>query len=94
MLQADNISEQRRASAFGILSGVTSAAYVCGTLAARLLSTTRTFQVFLFLATKQAFLLSLISPKSDSLGLASFLVDDHDMLLFMACNFRLLQWHP
>ncbi|PON45047.1 Tetracycline resistance protein/multidrug resistance protein [Parasponia andersonii] len=42
---ADNISEQGRASAFGVLSGVTSAAYVCGTLAARFLSTGSTFQV-------------------------------------------------
>ncbi|GFY94544.1 major facilitator superfamily protein [Actinidia rufa] len=41
---ADNVSEGRRASAFGIVLGVTSAAYVCGTLAARLLSTAQTFQ--------------------------------------------------
>ncbi|PSS21775.1 Hippocampus abundant transcript-like protein [Actinidia chinensis var. chinensis] len=42
---ADNVSEGRRASAFGIVLGVTSAAYVCGTLAARFLSTAQTFQV-------------------------------------------------
>ncbi|OVA15972.1 Tetracycline resistance protein [Macleaya cordata] len=42
---ADNISEGRRASAFGILSGVASAAFVCGTLTARFLSTPSTFQV-------------------------------------------------
>ncbi|CAL5328881.1 hypothetical protein CsSME_00009114 [Camellia sinensis var. sinensis] len=42
---ADNISGTRRASAFGIVSGMTSAAFVCGTLAARFLSTAQTFQV-------------------------------------------------
>lgn len=42
---ADNISEGQRASAFGVLSGVVSAAFVCGTLAARFLSTASTFQV-------------------------------------------------
>lgn len=47
-LQADNISYRQRASAFGILAGVTSAAYVCGTLAARFLSTGLAFQVSLY----------------------------------------------
>ncbi|KAL0422942.1 UNVERIFIED_CONTAM: hypothetical protein Slati_3317100 [Sesamum latifolium] len=42
---ADNVSEGKRISAFGVLSGVTSAAYVGGTLAARLLSTAHIFQV-------------------------------------------------
>ncbi|CAA2970860.1 hippocampus abundant transcript 1 [Olea europaea subsp. europaea] len=42
---ADTVSEAKRVSAFGVLSGVISAAYVCGTLAARLLSTTQIFQV-------------------------------------------------
>lgn len=41
---ADNISERQRASAFGILLGVLSASFVCGTLAARFLSTTFAFQ--------------------------------------------------
>lgn len=45
MLQADNIAERERASAFGILAGVRSAAWVCGTLAARFLSTSSTFQL-------------------------------------------------
>lgn len=44
-MQADNIGERDRASAFGILAGVRSAAFVCGTLAARFLSTSSTFQV-------------------------------------------------
>ena len=43
--QADKISDENRASVFGILGGVASAAFVCGTLAARFLSTTSTFQV-------------------------------------------------
>ncbi|KAG8364433.1 hypothetical protein BUALT_Bualt19G0128300 [Buddleja alternifolia] len=42
---ADNVSEGKRVSAFGLLGGVISAATVCGTLAARLLPTTRIFQV-------------------------------------------------
>ncbi|KAK4401357.1 Hippocampus abundant transcript 1 protein [Sesamum angolense] len=41
---ADNVSEGKRVSAFGLLSGVTAAATVCGTLVARLLPTTRIFQ--------------------------------------------------
>ncbi|KAG8368047.1 hypothetical protein BUALT_Bualt15G0004800 [Buddleja alternifolia] len=42
---ADNVSEGNRVSAFGVLSGVISAASVSGTLAARLLSTSQIFQV-------------------------------------------------
>lgn len=43
---ADNIPLSQRASAFGVLSGVISAAFVCGTLAARFISSTAlTFQV-------------------------------------------------
>ncbi|CAA0827753.1 Major facilitator superfamily protein [Striga hermonthica] len=42
---ADNVSESNRAPAFGILQGVTSAAFLGGTFAARLLSTTQIFQV-------------------------------------------------
>lgn len=40
------VPEGMRVSAFGILSGVVSAAFVGGTLAARLLSTAHIFQVF------------------------------------------------
>ncbi|XP_054785815.1 uncharacterized protein LOC129292266 isoform X2 [Prosopis cineraria] len=47
---ADKIEERKRASAFGILGGVGSAAFVCGTLAARFLSTALTFQVSAFLS--------------------------------------------
>ncbi|KAJ6346237.1 hypothetical protein OIU78_008800 [Salix suchowensis] len=42
---ADNVLERERTSVFGILSGITAAAFVCGTLAARFLSTAMTFQV-------------------------------------------------
>lgn len=42
---ADNVLERQRTSAFGILSGIATAAFVCGTLAARFLSTALTFQV-------------------------------------------------
>ncbi|XP_073146645.1 uncharacterized protein [Henckelia pumila] len=42
---ADNVSEGKRVSAFGLLSGVVSAGTVCGTLAARLLPPTQIFQV-------------------------------------------------
>ncbi|XP_052202979.1 uncharacterized protein LOC127808461 isoform X4 [Diospyros lotus] len=42
---ADNIPENRRASVFGMLSGVNSSAFVCGNLSARFLSSASTFQV-------------------------------------------------
>jgi hypothetical protein len=45
--QADKIPDGERAPAFGILAGVGSAAFVCGTLAARFLSTASTFKVLL-----------------------------------------------
>ncbi|CAN6544718.1 unnamed protein product [Malus baccata var. baccata] len=45
---ADNVSERERISAFAILAGITSAAIVCGTLAARFLSAASIFQVAAF----------------------------------------------
>ncbi|KAL8060138.1 hypothetical protein ABFS82_02G004900 [Erythranthe guttata] len=42
---ADNVSEGKRVSAFGLLSGVVAAATVCGTLTARLLPTNQIFKV-------------------------------------------------
>lgn len=42
---ADNVPEGQRASAFGVLSGIGSSAFVCGTLSTRFLSTSSTFQV-------------------------------------------------
>uniref|UniRef100_A0A0A0LN87 Major facilitator superfamily (MFS) profile domain-containing protein n=1 Tax=Cucumis sativus TaxID=3659 RepID=A0A0A0LN87_CUCSA len=47
---ADNVPEHRRASAFGLLSAVGSSAFVCGTLCARFLSISSTFQVAAFTA--------------------------------------------
>ncbi|KAK2446563.1 Major facilitator superfamily protein [Trifolium repens] len=47
---ADNVPEGGRSTAFGILSGIGSSAFVCGTLAARFLSTAQTFQVSTFAA--------------------------------------------
>ncbi|KAA0064852.1 hippocampus abundant transcript 1 protein-like [Cucumis melo var. makuwa] len=41
---ADNVPEHQRASAFGILSAIISAAFVCGTLCTRFLSIPSTFQ--------------------------------------------------
>nr|DAD41725.1 TPA_asm: hypothetical protein HUJ06_016048 [Nelumbo nucifera] len=42
---ADSVPDSQRVSAFGILAGIVSAAFVCGTLTARFLSTSSTFQV-------------------------------------------------
>ncbi|PIN09492.1 putative transporter ADD1 (major facilitator superfamily) [Handroanthus impetiginosus] len=42
---ADNVSGSKRVSAFGVLSGVMYAAYLGGTFASRVLSTTHIFQV-------------------------------------------------
>ncbi|RVW96704.1 hypothetical protein CK203_020428 [Vitis vinifera] len=58
---ADNISEGQRASAFGVLSGVASAAFVCGTLAARFLSTASTFQVLVLIQSRSSLVSFLVS---------------------------------
>ncbi|EFH41814.1 hypothetical protein ARALYDRAFT_331182 [Arabidopsis lyrata subsp. lyrata] len=42
---ADNVSERRRGSAFAILTGITSCAFVCANLCARFLSIAATYQV-------------------------------------------------
>ncbi|KAE8008820.1 hypothetical protein FH972_005293 [Carpinus fangiana] len=47
---ADKIPDGERAPAFGILAGVGSAAFVCGTLATRFLSTASTFKVAAFMS--------------------------------------------
>ncbi|XP_047256954.1 tetracycline resistance protein, class A isoform X2 [Capsicum annuum] len=44
---ADVVPESRRASVFGVLSGIASSAFVCGNLSTRFLSTASTFQYFL-----------------------------------------------
>ncbi|GAV90784.1 MFS_1 domain-containing protein [Cephalotus follicularis] len=66
----DNVSETQRASAFGILSGVSSAAFVFGTLATRFLSTASTFQVAAFVSMLAAmymriFLKNNVSDRDD-----------------------------
>nr|GMC85310.1 hippocampus abundant transcript-like protein 1 [Ipomoea batatas] len=48
---ADNTWEGKRASAIGILAGVGSAAFVCGTLAARFISTSHIFLVHTYIHT-------------------------------------------
>ncbi|XP_070017646.1 uncharacterized protein [Nicotiana sylvestris] len=58
---ADCISEEKRASAIGIVAGVGSAAYLCGTFAAR------------FLSTAQIFLVSSISSTAAAVYMTIFL---------------------
>ncbi|KAI9109202.1 hypothetical protein K1719_019825 [Acacia pycnantha] len=62
---ADNVSEGHRASAFGILTGIGSAAFVCGTLSARFLSTGHTFQVSTLVAVIGAVYLRVFLPDSN-----------------------------
>ncbi|KAK9165039.1 hypothetical protein Scep_000230 [Stephania cephalantha] len=72
---ADNIPEGRRASAFGILGGVSSAAFVCGTLTARFLSTTPTFKVSAFVAVIAAvYMRTLLADSSCRIGETSPLI--------------------
>ncbi|WCJ44294.1 Major facilitator superfamily protein [Euphorbia peplus] len=66
---ADNVAEGRRASAFGVLSGIGSSAFVCGTFSARFLSTSSTFKVsasvaFLALVYMKVFLQDSIVDQS------------------------------
>ncbi|XVF63611.1 hypothetical protein PTKIN_Ptkin09bG0100500 [Pterospermum kingtungense] len=61
---ADNVPEGRRASVFGILSGVGSCAFVCGTLSTRFLSTASTFQVSAAMAMLSAVYMRIFLPES------------------------------
>ncbi|XP_027902233.1 hippocampus abundant transcript-like protein 1 [Vigna unguiculata] len=61
---ADNIPESGRSTAFGIISGIGSAAFVCATLSARFLSTAQTFQVSTFIAVIGAVYMKLFLPDS------------------------------
>ncbi|KAK8648903.1 hypothetical protein V6N13_129645 [Hibiscus sabdariffa] len=61
---ADNVPESRRASAFGILSGIGSCAFVCGTLFTRFLSTASTFQVATGMAMLAAVYMRIFLPDS------------------------------
>ncbi|XVE69667.1 hypothetical protein DITRI_Ditri10aG0009300 [Diplodiscus trichospermus] len=61
---ADNVPEGRRASAFGILSGIVSCAFVCGTLSTRFLSTASTFQLSAAMAMLSAVYMRIFLPDS------------------------------
>ncbi|KAL8543384.1 hypothetical protein ACS0TY_004062 [Phlomoides rotata] len=65
---ADNVSEGKRVSAFGLLSGVVSAATVCGTLAARFLPTSRIYQVAAVLAVLAAIYLKIFLKETSRVG--------------------------
>ncbi|KAK3038898.1 hypothetical protein RJ639_028620 [Escallonia herrerae] len=62
---ADNVPESRRASAFGILSGIVSCSFVCGNLSTRFLSTPSTFQG----SSKNARLFKTMPSFNDTLSL-------------------------
>lgn len=61
---ADNVPAGQRASAFGVLSGIGSAAFVCGTLSTRFLSTASTFQVAASVAVVAAVYMRVFLPDS------------------------------
>lgn len=48
-MQADKVPEAGRGAAFGVFSGVCTAGFVAGTIAARFLSVSSTFQVSSYL---------------------------------------------
>lgn len=61
---ADNVPEGRRASTFGILSGISSSAFVCGTLFTRFVSTPSTFQVATSVAVVAVMYMRIFLPDS------------------------------
>ncbi|XAR61601.1 hypothetical protein NMG60_11016066 [Bertholletia excelsa] len=61
---ADRIPEKRRASVFGILSGIHSSAFVCGNLSTRFLSTASTFQVSALVAVIAMLYMRILLPES------------------------------
>lgn len=63
---ADQVGTRRRAAAFGLLSGVSAAGFVSGTLTARFLPTSSTFQVAAAVATAGAIYLRAFVPDSGS----------------------------
>lgn len=62
---ADNVPDTHRASTFGVLSGICSAAFVCGTLTSRFLSTSSTCQVAACLAVLAAIYMKFFLPESN-----------------------------
>ncbi|XP_015071993.1 uncharacterized protein LOC107016032 [Solanum pennellii] len=65
---ADNVPESRRASVFGVLSGIASSAFVCGNLSARFLSTASTFQVAAAMAVIALVYMKIFLPESITNG--------------------------
>ncbi|XP_038978589.1 hippocampus abundant transcript-like protein 1 [Phoenix dactylifera] len=65
---ADKVGERRRASAFGVLSGVSAAGFVSGTVFARFLSTSSTFQVSATVAVISAAYMRLFLAETDRGG--------------------------
>ncbi|KAG5613541.1 hypothetical protein H5410_024822 [Solanum commersonii] len=65
---ADNVPESRRASVFGVLSGIASSAFVCGNLSARFLSTASTFQVAAAMAVIALLYMKMFLPESITKG--------------------------
>ncbi|KAM7252935.1 hypothetical protein ACFE04_025553 [Oxalis oulophora] len=63
-LHADNVPEGRRASAFGVLSGIGSGSFVCGTLSSRFISTSATCQVAAFVGVVAAIYMRIFLPDS------------------------------
>ncbi|KAI9200266.1 hypothetical protein LWI28_005098 [Acer negundo] len=61
---ADNVPEERRATVFGILSGIGSCAFVCGNISTRFLSTSSTFQVATTVAIAAAIYMRIFLPES------------------------------
>ncbi|CAH8278738.1 unnamed protein product [Arabidopsis lyrata] len=85
---ADNVSEGRRASAFGILTGITSCAFVCATLCARFLSIATTFQVAAAIAILSTLYMRVFLPDSirdNSLGVPSILSEKLSSPLLEDC---------
>ncbi|XP_008791950.2 hippocampus abundant transcript-like protein 1 isoform X2 [Phoenix dactylifera] len=62
---ADKVGERRRATAFGVFSGVSAAGFVSGTLSSRFLSTSSTFQVSAIVAVIAAVYMRLFLVETD-----------------------------
>ncbi|XP_031131372.1 hippocampus abundant transcript 1 protein-like [Ipomoea triloba] len=61
---ADKVGEGRRASVFGILSGVSSSAFICGSLSSHFMSTASTFQVAGIMAIVALVYMKIFLPES------------------------------
>ncbi|GAB2289262.1 hypothetical protein Dimus_023567 [Dionaea muscipula] len=77
---ADNVAVDRRATVFGILSGIISCAFVCGNSSTRFLSIPSTFQVSAAMAVLALFYMRVFLPESvaaaqDELSLRAQLIE-------------------